>query len=89
MWLWKLIADPYIARSRMLNNFLELTDAARMVTKCVSTKVRVGVKVRGWVRSGSGAGLGLLGKELGLGIGSARGVLHVSKQADHDGKRQS
>ena len=34
MWLWKLIADPDIARSRMLNNFLELTDAARMVTKC-------------------------------------------------------
>ena len=37
MWLWKLIADPDIARSRMLNNFLELTDAARMVTKCVSS----------------------------------------------------
>ena len=35
VWLWKLIADPDIARSRMLNNFLELTDAARMVTKCV------------------------------------------------------
>lgn len=33
MWLWKLVADPEVARSRMLNNFLELSDAARMVTK--------------------------------------------------------
>jgi hypothetical protein len=41
VWLWKLIADPDIARSRMLNNFLELTDAARMVTKCASIADRV------------------------------------------------
>lgn len=32
-WLWKLIADPRVARSRMLNNFLELTDAARSISK--------------------------------------------------------
>ncbi|KAK9812986.1 hypothetical protein WJX72_006830 [[Myrmecia] bisecta] len=32
-WLWKLIGDPDIARSRMLNNFLELSDAARLVQK--------------------------------------------------------
>jgi len=42
VWLWKLIADPDIARSRMLNNFLELTDAARMVTKCVSFSCTLG-----------------------------------------------
>ncbi len=29
-WLWKLIAEPRTARSRVLNQFLELTDAARM-----------------------------------------------------------
>ena len=40
VWLWKLIADPDIARSRMLNNFLELTDAARMVTKCAAIASR-------------------------------------------------
>ncbi|KAK9825314.1 hypothetical protein WJX74_008521 [Apatococcus lobatus] len=32
-WLWKLIGDPEVARSRMLNNFLELSDAARLVQK--------------------------------------------------------
>ncbi len=35
-WLWKLIADGEIARSRVLNNFLELSDAARLVQRCVS-----------------------------------------------------
>ena len=34
VWLWKLIADPDIARSRVRNHWLELTDGARMVTKC-------------------------------------------------------
>lgn len=29
-WLWKLIGDPRTARSRVLNQFLELSDAARM-----------------------------------------------------------
>ena len=33
-WLWKLIADPRAARSRSLNKFLELSDVARVVTKC-------------------------------------------------------
>ena len=33
-WLWKLIADPGTARSRSLNNFLELSDVARLVTRC-------------------------------------------------------
>ena len=32
-WLWKLIADGEIARSRVLNNFLELSDAARLVQR--------------------------------------------------------
>ena len=32
-WLWKLIADPRAARSRSLNNFLELSDVARVVTR--------------------------------------------------------
>ena len=34
-WLWQLIADPGIARSRPLNQFLELSDAARMITRQV------------------------------------------------------
>ena len=32
-WLWKLIGDGHIARSRVLNNFLELSDAARLVQR--------------------------------------------------------
>ncbi|KAL0034896.1 hypothetical protein WJX77_011872 [Trebouxia sp. C0004] len=32
-WLWKLIGDGEIARSRVLNNFLELSDAARLVQR--------------------------------------------------------
>ena len=32
-WLWKLIADGEIARSRMLNNFLELSEAAKLVQR--------------------------------------------------------
>ncbi len=32
-WLWKLIGDPEVARSSMLNNFLELSDAARLVQR--------------------------------------------------------
>ena len=36
-WLWKLIGDPEVARSRMLNNFLELSDAARLVQRSAPT----------------------------------------------------
>lgn len=32
-WLYALIRDPAIAHSRMLNNFLELADAARFVQR--------------------------------------------------------
>ncbi len=32
-WLWKLIADGEVARSRMLNNFLELSEAAKLVQR--------------------------------------------------------
>ena len=32
-WLWKLIGDGEIARSRVLNNFLELSEAARLVQR--------------------------------------------------------
>lgn len=39
-WLWKLIADPRAARSRSLNNFLELSDVARVVTRCAPRDVR-------------------------------------------------
>lgn len=35
-WLWRLIAEPRISRSRALNQFLELSDAARMVARCPS-----------------------------------------------------
>ena len=35
-WLWRLIADPRVARCRVLNQFLELTDAARMA-RCEPT----------------------------------------------------
>ena len=33
-WLWRLVADPELARSRPLNGFLELQDAARLVQRC-------------------------------------------------------
>ena len=33
-WLWRLIGDPDVARSKMLNDFLELSDAARLVQRC-------------------------------------------------------
>jgi PX domain len=36
VWLWKLIADPEVARSRPLNTFLELSEAARTVPQCVA-----------------------------------------------------
>ena len=36
-WLWKLIGDGEIARSRVLNNFLELSDAARLVQRWVAS----------------------------------------------------
>lgn len=32
-WLWRLVADPELARSRPLNGFLELQDAARLVQR--------------------------------------------------------
>ena len=32
-WMWKLVADPAIAGSKALNEFLELADAARIVTR--------------------------------------------------------
>ena len=32
-WLWRLVADPELARSRPLNGFLELSDAARLVQR--------------------------------------------------------
>ncbi len=32
-WLWQLIAEPRIAKSRVLNQFLELTDATRMASR--------------------------------------------------------
>ena len=32
-WLWKLIGDGEIARSQVLNKFLELSDAARLVQR--------------------------------------------------------
>ena len=44
-WLWKLIADPRAARSRSLNNFLELSDVARVVTRCAHAGFRaIGLK---------------------------------------------
>ncbi len=33
-WLWRLVADPELARARPLNAFLELSDAARLVQRC-------------------------------------------------------
>jgi PX domain len=36
-WLWRLIGDPRTARSRVLNQFLELSDAARMARWAVKT----------------------------------------------------
>jgi PX domain len=36
-WLWRLIGDPRTARSRVLNQFLELSDAARMARWALST----------------------------------------------------
>ena len=36
-WLWRLIGDPRTARSRVLNQFLELSDAARMARWDLST----------------------------------------------------
>jgi hypothetical protein len=32
-WMWKLVNDPKIAKSKSLNEFLELADAARIVTR--------------------------------------------------------
>ena len=36
-WLYALIRDPVIAHARMLNNFLELADAARFVQRCAAS----------------------------------------------------
>lgn len=36
-WLWKLIGDGEIARSQVLNKFLELSDAARLVQRYTVT----------------------------------------------------
>ena len=44
-WLWKLIGDPEVARSRMLNNFLELSDAARLVQRSVMSHNVISIAV--------------------------------------------
>ena len=36
-WLWKLVNDPVIAQSQALNGFLELSEAAKLVSRHVST----------------------------------------------------
>jgi len=41
-WMWKLVSDPGIAKSKALNEFLELADAARIVTRsCSQTPLTV------------------------------------------------
>ncbi|KAK9834256.1 hypothetical protein WJX81_000497 [Elliptochloris bilobata] len=40
-WLWRLVADPELARSRPLNGFLELSDAARLVQRAASSAASV------------------------------------------------
>ena len=32
-WLWRLISDPDVAKAKNLNDFLELSDAARLVQR--------------------------------------------------------
>lgn len=40
-WLWKLIGDGEIARSQVLNKFLELSDAARLVQRLTGNSASV------------------------------------------------
>lgn len=38
-WLWRLVDDPHVARSKMLHTFLELSEAARLIHRCTFTCV--------------------------------------------------
>ena len=44
-WLWKLIGDGEIARSQVLNKFLELSDAARLVQRYTVPNVNIVGKI--------------------------------------------
>lgn len=42
-WLWRLVDDPHVARSKMLHSFLELSEAARLIHRCTSTSIFQGL----------------------------------------------